>query len=129
MAAGVGFLSTTFLEWFRFSAVEFRHSHTGWQTGRLFGAFPALIVVALVGWLVGHRLLPSRLPNEVPGLYLAGGGMVALRPTLKLIVGDEQPGWLRTERAPGLYFAVGAGLLVALAAYQKFDELFRESAS
>jgi hypothetical protein len=122
--SGIVFLISTFLAWFKVDlglpdgiGVPGDISFSGWDVGFGWGRLPFFIVLGMLIWVGIKRFTTTKLPDELPVLYLVGGAVVAALVVLKLIVGFHS-----VDRAFGLFIAVLASLGVAFAGYLKFTE-------
>jgi hypothetical protein len=114
--SGIVFMISTFLGWFTFAGF----SGSGWDVGFLWGRLPFFIVLAMLIWVGLKQFSSTTLPAEIPPLYLVGGGLVALLPLLKLIIGEDGKGLVNFSRGFGLFLAVLSGIGFGYGALQKF---------
>ena len=119
--AGIVFMISTFLTWFSVSILGVSAGANAWDVGFLWGRLPFFISLVLLVWIGLARFSTVKLPDEIPALYLAGGGLVALLPILKLLIGEDAGG-LSVDRGFGLVVAVVAGVGVAFGGFLKFQE-------
>ena len=89
--AGLVFLISTFLPWFSVDFGVAEASWNGWDAGFLWGGVTFFVVLAMLVWVGLRRFSSTKLPAELPPLYLAGGVGVALLVILKLLIGENDP--------------------------------------
>jgi hypothetical protein len=112
-------LISTFLSWWKVSALGFSVNASGWDTGALgkLVFFVALIAIALV--VVDHMKVDvSQLPVPVPLALLGAGVLSVLLVLLRFIDTPDHVDW-----AWGLYLALIASLVLTYGGWLKLQEV------
>jgi hypothetical protein len=132
-ASGILLFIASFLEWFKYSIPSTTvqgitvgggnvYSESGWD--RFFtGGLPALIALALVGYVVVTRFLDGvELPDAPwPIIILSAGGLAAILVVLRLLIGADKSG-VDLDRSYGLFIAAVAAIGLGVGSFLKFQE-------
>ncbi len=127
--SGIALFIFTFLTWFKFESSAFGRtfgvSQNGWHFF-LTGIVPALLALALIGYVVATKLVDGvNLPDMPVGYPLVVLGMAALAALLvilRLLIGGDDAGTDVLDRAFGIYLATLAALGLAAGGFLKFQE-------
>jgi hypothetical protein len=98
------------------------YSESGWD--RFFtGGLPALIALALVGYVVVTKVLDGIDLPEAPWplIILGAGGLAAFLVVLRLLIGADKYG-TDLDRSYGLFIAAIAAVALGVGSFLKFQE-------
>ena len=115
--AGLVFLISMFLDWFSFDLLGQSIGGNGFDVGFLWGWLPLLIIVGMCVWVGMRTFSASKLPDQIPQLYLAGAIAAPALVILKLLIGESP-----LSRSFGLFVAVVAAAAFGFGAFLKFTE-------
>ena len=125
-ASGLVLFISAFLPWFKAEFAGFSDTGNGWDVSFIFGGLPALLGLLSAGVVLATKLGNAKMP-EMPfstGQAMLGvGGLAALLVVLKLLIGEDSPGFgVDVSRSWGLFVATIAALALAGGGYLAFQE-------
>jgi hypothetical protein len=115
--SGIVFLLSMFLDWFSFSLLGQSVGANGFDVPFQFGFLPLLIILGVIGWIGLRTFSSTKLPPQIPQLYLAGAIGAPALVLLKLLLGEKP-----LSRSFGLFVAVLAAIAFGFGAFLKFTE-------
>jgi hypothetical protein len=115
--SGIVFLLSMFLDWFSFSILGQSVGENGFDVPFQFGWLPLLIIVGMCTWVGLRTFSSTKLPPQIPQLYLAGAIAAPALVILKLLLGESP-----LSRSFGLFVAVLSAAAFGFGAFLKFSE-------
>jgi hypothetical protein len=115
--AGIVFLLSMFLDWFSFSLLGQSVGANGFDVAFQWGWLPLLIILGMCTWIGLRAFSSTKLPPQIPQLYLAGAIAAPGLVILKLLIGESP-----LSRSFGLFVAVLAAAAFGFGAFSKFTE-------
>jgi hypothetical protein len=115
--SGIVFLVSMFLDWFSFSLLGQSVGANGFDVPVQWGWFPLLIILGMCVWIGLKTFSSTKLPAQIPQLYLAGAIAAPALVILKLLLGESP-----LSRSVGLFLAALSAGAFGFGAFLKFTE-------
>ncbi|HJR26194.1 MAG TPA: hypothetical protein VJ804_12030 [Acidimicrobiales bacterium] len=124
--SGLVLFVSAFLPWFKAEFAGFSDTGNGWDVSFVFGGLPALLGLLSAGVVLATKLGNATMPDmpfSTGQAMLGVGGLAALLVVLKLLIGEDSPGFgVDVSRSWGLFVATIAALALAGGGYLAFQE-------
>ena len=124
--AGLVLFISAFLPWFKAEFAGFSDTGNGWDVSFIFGGLPALLGLLSAGVVLATKLGNAKMPDMpfTSGQAMLGvGALSALLVVIKLLIGEDSPGFgVDVSRSWGLFVATIAALALAGGGYLAFQE-------
>jgi hypothetical protein len=115
--SGIVFLVSMFLDWFSFNLLGQSVGANGFDVPVQWGWFPLLIILGMCVWIGLKTFSSTKLPPQIPQLYLAGAIAAPALVVLKLLLGESP-----LSRSIGLFLAALSAGAFGFGAFLKFTE-------